>query len=514
MSTTPTNALRLIVILGDQLWMDNPALLAADVTRDVVVMVECTGEAALVPSHKARIALFFSAMRHFAQTLKRTGWNLQYFRIGQHAHAQIADALTEVVRALKPVSIMVCEPGEWRLEQALHEVAHATETSLKIFPDTSFYLTRSDFANWAKQQTSLRMERFYRFIRAHTGVLISEGLPLGGQWSYAHERPSGEIPGRVPQPTLLSYDETTWHTLIDVRRHFADHPGELEEFPWAVTREQALTVLEDFVANRLPSFDKYRDVMRANEPFLYHSQLASALNLRLLDPREVVRAVERALENGDIPLATAENFVRQIVGWREFTRGVYWLEMPSLASANHFKHTLQLPRWFWTGDTEMRCMKQAVTQTIQHGYAYHIQRLMVIGNFALMANIEPQQVSDWFLAMYVDAVEWAQLPNVMGMALYTNGGRFTSKPYVAPGTQIKSMSNYCEGCRYKPSIKSGPDACPFTTFFWHFLDNNQALLNANTRTAEMVKNLDRLSKEERAAIRHDAIRKLGRLDKL
>ena len=309
-------------------------------------------------------------------------------------------------------------------------------------------------------------------------------------------------------------DAITREAIADVNKHFADHPGTLVEFAWPVTRKDALRALKSFIDERLKHFGEYQDAMWANEPFLYHAHISAALNVKLLNPREVINAALTALNEGIAPIEAVEGFVRQVLGWREFIRGIYWLEMPGMRQANHFRHDRKLPAWYWTADTHMNCMRQTITQTLEHGYAHHIQRLMVTGIFGLLAETRPQELEDWYLAVYVDAVDWVELPNVAGMALFANNGRFTSKPYIASGQYIKRMSNYCGGCRYKPEVKTGSNACPFTTLYWNFLDKHEKMLRGNPRTALMVRNIVRLSGEEREAIRAQALMTLKNLDKL
>jgi len=299
-----------------------------------------------------------------------------------------------------------------------------------------------------------------------------------------------------------------------VQSTFAEHPGALDDFAWPVTREQALHALSVFVATRLPQFGLYQDAMWTETPFGWHALLSTSLNLHLLDPREVIAAVETAYRAGQVPLPSAEGFIRQILGWREFIRGMYWLDMPGMKEANHYQHTRALPRWFWTGDTQMQCLRDSLSQTLRYGYAHHIQRLMVMGNFALLAELSPQQVADWYLAIYVDAVEWVELPNTAGMALHACGSRFTSKPYISSGAYINRQSNYCSGCRYDPTLRTGDQACPFTTLYWHFIDRHAANLSSNPRTALMAKNLDKLSQEERSGVRERAAEMLAHLDTL
>jgi deoxyribodipyrimidine photolyase-related protein len=323
----------------------------------------------------------------------------------------------------------------------------------------------------------------------------------------------------LPELPKVNIDDLTHEVLADVEYHFPEHPGSLEHFIWPVTREEALRFLQHFIDHKLAGFGPHQDAMWQSPdgkptPYLWHSLLASSMNLKLLDPREVIAAAERAYHARRLPLASVEGFIRQVLGWREFIRGVYWLDMPNLGEANHYGHQRPLPTWYWTANTQMNCMRQTIQQTLDYGYAHHIQRLMVTGLFGLLAEIDPRQVEAWYLAVYVDAVEWVELPNTAGMALYANGGRFTSKPYVASGAYIKRMSNYCTGCRYRPEVKTGAQACPFTTLYWHFLIKHYDSFARNPRTALMAKNVDRLGLEERQAIGQQAGAMLHRLDQL
>jgi deoxyribodipyrimidine photolyase-related protein len=313
------------------------------------------------------------------------------------------------------------------------------------------------------------MESFYRTMRRETGVLMRGDQPEGGVWNFDRENRGSfgrHGPGTVPAPPRFEPDEITREVLALVQARFPDHPGSLASFAWPVTRAQARQALDAFIRDRLPGFGQHQDAMWIDQPVLWHSPLSSSLNLKLLDPREVIAAAERAWRERALSLAAVEGFIRQVLGWREFIRGVYWLDMPGLRSANHFRHGRPLPAWYWSGETRMNCMRQTLGQTLAHGYAHHIQRLMITGNSALLAGLSPQQVADWYLAVYVDAVEWAELPNTAGMALYANGGRFTSKPYAASGAYIRRMSNYCTGCGYRPQERTGPQACPITVLYW------------------------------------------------
>ena len=466
-------------------------------------MIESADEANHVWSHKARIAMFLSAMRHFAATLEAKGMAVDYVLLSDAAKSSLADVLAERLAILNPEKLVLVEPGEYRLKMALASVGAAARTETVMRADTHFFVSVDEFAQWAKGYKQLRMESFYRYIRKETGILMVNGQPEGGTWNYdrANRKSFGRAgPGSIPAPFRFPSDGLTREVLAVVERQFASHPGSLANFDWPVTREDALNALEDFITHRLVNFGRFQDAMWQGEPWLYHSALSAALNLKLLNPREVIDAAVRAYAQGLAPLAAVEGFVRQIIGWREFIRGIYWLDMPTLKEANHFGNNRSLPAWYWTGETHMNCMRQAIGQTLDYGYAHHIQRLMVTGMFGVLAEIAPKALSDWYLAIYVDAVEWVELPNVIGMALFANGRRFASKPYVASGAYIQRMSNYCTGCRYNPKIRLGPNACPITTLYWRFLDLHEDEFANDPRTALMVKNLQRLSPKERAEI--------------
>jgi len=508
----------LVLILGDQLDLDSAALDGIDPARDLVIMAEVSEESKRVWSHQARTALFLSAMRHFAKALEKRGIPCEYSQLGAHAHESLEAVIRDSLHRHAPDKLICVEPGEWHLEQMLKRVAAETKVTLDVRDDTHFLISRHAFATWARGYKQLRMEHFYRKMRKDTGLLMqADGEPEQGRWNFDSENRGsfGKAgPGSVPMPPQFKSDAITREVIDDVRRHFPDHPGDLSTFNWPVTRDEALVAMQAFMRDRLPQFGEYQDAMWTDQPWLYHSLISAALNLKLLNPREVIAAAIDEYRAGRAPIEAVEGFVRQILGWREFMRGLYWLDMPGMREANHFKHKRKLPAWYWTGETHMRCMKVAIGQTLKHGYAHHIQRLMVTGQFALLAEITPQEVEDWYLAVYVDAVEWVELPNVAGMALYANGGRFTSKPYIASGAYIKRMSNYCDGCRYRPTEKTGPHACPVTTLYWNFLHKHEKTLSANPRTSLMAKNITRLAPDARAAIAEHAGRLLDSLDSL
>ena len=510
---TEQNCRDLVLVLGDQLDEGNAALAAADPARDVVLMAETAGEAAAVPSHKHRIAVFFAAMRHRARELREAGWRVEYRHIGEGV-ASLSAAIEEAAARHAPRRLLAVEAGEWRVRHAVDTVCGSLELPVEWLPDGHFLCSTDEFADWARGRKRLVMEYFYREMRRRHDVLMDGDQPVGGEWNYdADNRQSfgRDGPGDLPERAGFEPDALTREVLDAVERRFPGHAGSTENFRWPVTREQARQALADFVQNRLPRFGRYQDAMWQGEPFLYHSLISSSLNLKLLDPREAIEAAAAAWRDGRAPLNAVEGFVRQILGWREFIRGVYWLEMPGYRSLNHFGHEQPLPAFFWTGETEMNCLAQSIGDTLANGYAHHIQRLMVIGNFALLAGLNPQEVCDWYLAVYVDAVEWVELPNTLGMALHGDGGIVGSKPYAAGGAYIKRMSNYCGGCRYDPGKRTGDDACPYTLLYWDFLARNRERLRRTGRMNMILKNLDRWSEEELGAIRRQAAEFRGSL---
>lgn len=505
-------------MLGDQLWHGNPVLGDAEPARDIVAMIEAPGESTLVWNHRARIALFLSAMRHFRDELRAAGLTVAYVPLDAPQAPGLTERLQVLISAHRPRRLVCCEPGEWRLREAIAATAASAGVDLEWRQDTHFIVDTATFAAWAQGRRQLRLEHFYREQRRRHRILLeADGEPAGGRWNYDSENrrgfpPTG--PAGVPRNEGIAPDAITREVLSLVSRRFAKHPGSLEHFAWPVTSVAAHQVLDRFIDTALAGFGPHQDAMWTGEPWLWHSLLSPALNLHLLDPRTAIAAAEVAWREGRAPLASVEGFIRQILGWREFIRGVYWLGMPALRAANHYAHQRPLPRWYWTGETDMACMREVIGTVLRHGYAHHIQRLMVTGQFALLAQISPQAVEDWYLAMFVDAVEWVELPNTAGMALHADGGRFTSKPYVASGQYVKRMSNYCSSCRYRPEQRTGPRACPMSTLYWGFLDREEAQLAANPRTVLMAKSIARIDGSSRAAIREQSEKVLDAVETL
>lgn len=512
----PSNP-RNVLVLGDQLSLDNPLLHTGQPESVRVFMVESLSESKVVWVHKARAAVFLSAMRHFAQALRDQGYTVVYSDLAQTGEHSLAERFMQLLQAHNVSLADMLEPGEWRLEQDFLATFRTHGLRLRLHADPHFICSKAEFAQWAAGYKQLRMEFFYREWRKRTGVLMDQGQPAGGQWNYDSDNRSAfpkAGPGLIPEPAWFAPDAITRQVFQEVEQRLPDHPGQLASFQWPVTRDQALQALDVFISHRLVHFGDYQDAMWTDTPFGWHALLACAINLHLLDPREVIARAEQAYRDGQAELASVEGFIRQILGWREFIRGVYWLDMPTMRTDNALNAHTPLPAWFWTGQTRMNCMRHSIGQTLEHGYAHHIQRLMVIGNFALLAGLVPQSVEDWFLAVYVDAVEWVELPNVAGMALYANGGRFTSKPYIASGAYIKRMSNYCQGCQYDPAQRAGDKACPFTTLYWGFIDQHHDSLAANPRTSLMAKNLGKLDPAELQRVRDRKVILLEQIDSL
>jgi deoxyribodipyrimidine photolyase-related protein len=493
-------------LLGDQLTATISSLADCDPARDVILMAEVMGEGTYVRHHKQKIVLVLSAMRHFASELEKLGFTVDYVRLDDPANSGTLEGeLRRAVHRHQPDRVIVTEPGEWRLWQAMLEWRESLAVPVELRADDRFIASRDEFSAWAKGRKTYRMEFFYREMRRKTGLLMAGDEPIGGQWNFDIENRKS-LPARLTLPQRLRFppDATTREVMALTEQHFAEHFGALEPFGWPVTRHDALAALDHFIEEALPCFGDYQDAMRRGEDFLYHGLISTSLNIGLLTPLEVSRAAERAYLEGQAPLNAAEGFIRQVIGWREFVRGLYWHEMPAYAQTNVLGAHRALPAFFWTGETDLACLAEVIGATKANAYAHHIQRLMVTGNFALLAGIAPHEIEEWYLIVYADAFEWVELPNVHGMVMFADGGLLASKPYAASGAYIDRMSDYCANCRYDPGLKSGPKACPFNALYWNFLIENEARLKGNPRMAMPYRNLARFPPERRAEIRREA----------
>jgi deoxyribodipyrimidine photolyase-related protein len=502
------------VVLGDQLSLQLTALEDLDTQHDIVLMMEVRDESTYVLHHKQKIVLVLSAMRHFAVELRERGITVDYVQLD--APDNTGGLTSEVLRAVArhaPDRLVVTEPGEWRVQTMAQSWADLSGTLVEIRSDSRFFASRERFAAWAQGRRTWRMEHFYREMRREHAILMQDEKPAGGVWNFDSDNRKPLPANRVP-PVRHRYvpDETTRRVMALVEERFGGHFGGLEDFGWPVTRSEAVAALDDFIAHELPNFGDYQDAMKLGAPFLYHSLLAPALNLGLLLPGEVCRAAEAAWEAGIAPLNAVEGFVRQLLGWREYVRGVYWTLMPKYQDGNALRAMRKLPDFYWSGDTPMRCLREVIGSTSRYAYSHHIQRLMVTGNFALLAGVAPREIERWYLAVYADAFEWVEMPNTLGMAVFADGGQMASKPYAASGAYIDRMSDFCTGCAYDVKRKTGSRACPFNYLYWAFLIRQKSRLGSNARLAMPYRSLARWPPERQAAILAEADAFLDSLD--
>ncbi len=493
----------LVLVLGDQLDQTLSALDGFDPARDAIWMAENETEATHVWCHKKRLVLFFAAMRHFRDALRDRGFTVHYHEL--HADRRrdsgpdFADILAARIRALEPQRLVMTECGDYRVQQMLNACADAHTVNLQLRPDRHFYCTRETFEDWARSRSRLVLEDFYREMRRSHDILMADGQPAGGEWNFdkSNRQSFGRAgPGELPHVRGFRPDDTT-HAVIDmVEARYAKHPGHTEGFDLPVTHAEARTALRDFIDKRLAQFGPYQDALWTDLQFGYHSRLSAALNLHLIGPRECVDAAVAAYENGHAPIESVEGFVRQILGWREFVRGVYWMHMPGYIRRNALRAQLPVPKSYWDGDTDMACVADAMRNVLDNGYAHHIQRLMVLGLFALNAGVHPKAFNEWHMAMYLDAIDWVSLPNTLGMSQYADGGILGTKPYCASGNYINKMSNYCKNCRFNYKHATGDDACPVTTLYWDFLDRNLDAFKGNQRMVFQVKNIEKKQADE------------------
>jgi len=494
------------LILGDQLSMQISSLNELNKEKDVVLMCEIQEEAQYVKHHKKKIAFIFSAMRHFSRDLKMAGYPVVYVKLDDPCHTgSFFGEIQKLVAEQEIEKIVVTHPGEYRLLKEIERWSSQLGLPVEIKEDDRFLSSLSDFKKWSKGRSQVRMEYFYREMRKKYNILMEGDLPVGGQWNYDRDnRKPYKALSSFPEYTRFSQDDITQEVLALVESRFSDHFGDLLPFHFAVTKAEAQKVLDEFINNRLVFFGDYQDVMMDGQPWLYHSHISFYLNVGLLLPLECIKAAEQAFKKGLAPLNAVEGFIRQILGWREYVRGIYWLKMPEYRQENFLKAQQKLPSLYWTGDTKMNCLKDCVDQTKRYAYAHHIQRLMVLGNFALLVGVHPEALNHWFLLVYADAYEWVELPNVSGMILFADGGYLASKPYAAGGGYIDRMSNYCQGCGYKVSEKVGKTACPFNYLYWDFLVRHESTLSRNPRLTMMYRLYEKMSEEMKAKIKRSS----------
>ena len=483
------------LILSDQLNESISSLSDLDPKHDLIKISEVWDQATFVKHHKKKLVLIFSSMRHFSEELRSKGFKVKYTKLDDPSNPiSLFSELKKEIRNSGIKKVVVTEPSEYHLLQEIESWESRLGIPVEIRSDNRFYCTHEDFNYWASDRKQLRMEYFYRMMRKKNNILMNGENPEGGAWNYDVE--NRKVPDKsikIPKCFESDVDQTTVQVISMVEKMFPEHFGDLEPFHFGVTREQALEALEHFINFSLPSFGVYQDAMLEGEQWMFHSHLSFYLNCGLLLPHECVEKVAKAFYEKKAPLNSVEGFIRQVLGWREYIRGIYWLKMPAYQYENFFQAAKKLPDFFWTGNTQMNCLKQCIRATKETAYAHHIQRLMIIGNFSLLAGLDPTDVNEWFLIVYADAYQWVELPNVTGMALFADGGLLASKPYVSSGAYIKKMSNYCENCKYSVSEKDGSQACPFNYLYWYFLDLNRNKLAKNNRLQMFYNTLNKMT---------------------
>ncbi|WP_374944468.1 cryptochrome/photolyase family protein [Sphingomonas sp.] len=507
-------AVTLVPVLGDQLSHDLSSLRRADPADTVVLMMEVADETTYVAHHRRKIAYILSAMRHHADDLRAHGWTVDYVTLDDPDNT--GSFTGEVARAIQrhaPDCIVVAEAGEWRVAAMLDSWETLFGIPVAIRPDTRFLCSHGEFEAWADGRQVLTMEYFYREMRKRTALLMDGAKPTGGKWNYDKDnRKPAARDLLMPRPLSFEPDRVTRDVLTLVEARFGGHVGSLDAFDFATTRADALRQQAHFLDHALPRFGEAQDAMLTGEPWLYHSILSPYINSGLLDPLALCREVEARYRAGSVPLNSAEGFIRQIIGWREYMRGIYWREGPDYVRRNHLNATRALPGFYWTGETDMHCLAQAIGQTLDHAYAHHIQRLMITGNFALLIGADPAEVHRWYLEVYADAYEWVELPNTLGMSQFADGGLLGSKPYASSGAYIDRMSDYCRTCRYDVKQRTGENACPFNALYWDFLARNEGKLGDNARLQMPFRNWRRAEPERQAEMRAQAARFLATLD--
>lgn len=494
------------LILGDQLNSQHSWFAAAN--PDVhYVMMEVRQETDYVLHHAQKVLGIFAAMRALARELTQEGHTVHYLAIDDPDNLHhIPKNLEQLAKRVKARHIQYQAPDEWRLDEQLKTWATESEHDV-VMVDTEHFLTeRTTAATIFKGRKRWLMEQFYRTLRQQYDILMDGSNPVGGQWNFdAENRKAWKGTPAAPADARPKHDHgELWRTIVAAGvKTFGD--PQAQSFRWPLNRAEARAQLDHFVTDVLPNFGDYQDAMHTDEPYLFHSLVSFALNTKMLHPREVIDAAQQAYQSGTAPLTAVEGFIRQILGWREYVRGVYWSQMPGYTSANALNHQTPLPDWFWTGNTRMQCLQQSIGQSLEHAYAHHIQRLMVIGNFSLLAGIDPQALHHWYLGVYIDAFEWVEAPNTLGMSQFADGGLLATKPYVSSAAYVGRMGNYCKGCHYNPKERLGNNACPFNALYWDFFERHAARFEKNPRIGMAYRQLAKMTPHERSDIREQAI---------
>ncbi|MFZ6848767.1 cryptochrome/photolyase family protein [Undibacterium sp. RuRC25W] len=503
------------LILGDQLNIQHSWF--SEIADDrLYVLMEVRQETDYVLHHAQKILAIFAAMREMARQLTDRGHRVHYLRIDDPTNLHAIPANIDVLAAqLKANQVEYQMPDEWRLDEQLYQHSRHSAIPWRMVDSEHFLTTRHHASDIFAARKQWLMEHFYRQMRAQYQVLMSAGKPVGGQWNYDQDnRKAWRGTPAEPQDARATHDHSTlWQDIVNAGVQSFGEPSE-RQFRWALNRQEAIEQLTAFIQHGLPFFGDFQDAMSTKAWRLFHSLLSFALNVKMLHPREVIQQAEDAYHAGLVPLAAAEGFIRQILGWREYIRGVYWAQMPTYAEKNFFDHQRPLPAWFWTGETKMNCLSHAINQSLEQAHAHHIQRLMVIGNFSLLAGLSPIAVHQWYLGVYIDAFEWVELPNTIGMSQFADGGLLATKPYVSSAAYIDKMSDYCKGCHYDKKSRIGDNACPFNALYWDFFERNKKKLANNPRIGMAYRQLEKMDEKVIADFQHQALKIIDNLDSL
>jgi len=490
------------LVLGDQLNHDH-SWWNEDPDNVIVAMVESKTETGYVRHHIQKVIAFFLSMRNFAKFLEEKGFDVKYIRIDDDDNAgSIPDNIKTIVEKNNIGKFQYQEPDEYRLDRGLKVLCNDLNIETEACGSEHFLTGRKDLKEFFEGKKTYLMESFYRMMRKKYDILMDGDEPVQGKWNFDKQNRKSLPKNHDPvDPKTFQKDAGD---LCDVLDDLGiETIGEIdpEKFIWPVSRKESLNLLDFFIDKCLSDFGDYQDAMAEGEWSIYHSRLSFAMNSKMLSPLEVVKAVEDDWrENSDLSISSVEGFIRQIIGWREYMRGVYWAKMPNYKSLNFFNHQRKLPSWFWDGKTKMNCQKEAVGQSLKYAYAHHIQRLMITGNFALLAGINPDDVDEWYLGIYIDAIEWVEITNTRGMSQFADGGVVGTKPYVSSANYIDKMSNYCKNCHYSKTKKTGEGSCPFNSLYWNFYQNNRDKLEKNPRIGFVYNTLDKMNNEKKSAL--------------
>ncbi|HEC73289.1 MAG TPA: cryptochrome/photolyase family protein [Methylophaga aminisulfidivorans] len=494
------------LILGDQLNWDSLIWQDVDKDNDLFWMAEVKQASTNPTSNINRTVFFLAAMRHFAEDIQDKNYSLLYSEL-KDGFDSFSDALTNTLRQHAISKARGVLPGDYQVMQEIEHCLKQHSIEIEWIEDNHFIAKRGEFKQWLSERKQPTMEYWYRHLRKSRRILMVDGKPVGDKWNFdKNNRTSftSSGPDNIPNAPNYAVDDVSQSVINDIDTYLPSLGGNIDEFNWPITRRQALYQLRHFIDNCLPQFGDYQDAMWTDEPFLYHARLSASLNVKLLHPMEVIEAAQQAYEEKKAPINAVEGFIRQILGWREYIRGLYWTHRDEWLDFNALDAQRNLPDVYWTADTDMQCLHQSVKQVLNYGYGHHIQRLMVTGLFALLWQVKPKQIHQWYLGMYIDAVSWVEVPNTLGMSQYADGGIVGSKPYIASGAYINRMSNYCKHCPYDPKKASGDDACPITTLYWFFIDQHNDLISSNHRLAMQAKNWSNKSASDQHDIRERA----------